>query len=73
MDVQIKGEEYILTLPRFEFLLLAGALDEHLLLRGERFDVLGYSHEEAEAFADELARRTQIARNMALGDAERDQ
>ncbi|MCA5894911.1 hypothetical protein LEP48_16370 [Isoptericola sp. NEAU-Y5] len=65
MEVKIDGDDYTITLSRFEFLLLAGALDEHLLLRGDRFDVHGYSHDEAEAFANELANLTRAAREEA--------
>jgi hypothetical protein len=45
MDVQIKGNEDVLNLSRFEFLLLTEALNEHLPLPGHRFDVLGFRHD----------------------------
>lgn len=55
-----------LSFPRSEFFLLTDALEEHLLLRAERFDVAGYGRAAARAFASELAVRTRQAREAEV-------
>ena len=65
MNIDIRDGEYTLVFSRSEFFLLTGALEEHLLMRGERFDVAGYGRAAARAFATELADRTLLAREAA--------
>ena len=62
MRVDIVDADYALCLSRREFLLLTDALNEHLLLRGGDFDVVGYTHAEARAFLAELGRLAKAAR-----------
>ncbi|MEU4383700.1 hypothetical protein [Promicromonospora sp. NPDC023805] len=66
MNVDIRDGEYVLVLSRSEFFLLTDALEEHLLLRGERFDVAGYGRAAARAFASELAKMTLLARGAEV-------
>ncbi len=61
MNVSVDGDDFTISLPQREFLLLTDALEEYLLIRGDRFDLLGFSRDQARAFATELAERTGAA------------
>jgi hypothetical protein len=65
MNVEIVNDQYVLSLSRSQFFLLAHALDEHLLMRGDRFSVSVFDQESATAFSDELAAATFEARKRA--------
>ena len=65
MNVEIANDQYVLSLTRSQFFLLAHTLDEHLLMRGDRFNVSAFDQEAAAAFADELALATYEARKRA--------
>lgn len=61
MEMEIVDDRYILTLSQAQYFLLAGALDELLLISGDRFEYSVFDSESATAFANELATATRDA------------
>ena len=61
MRLDREGDSYVLDLAGREFHLLLGALDEHAIFRGDRFQVLGYSLAEAQVLSSEVSRLTRVS------------
>ncbi len=63
IDVSVVDGNYVLIMDRSDFYLLCGGVEEHLLFRREKFDVLGCTYQQANAWMHEFADRTREARD----------